>query len=251
LTGPAPRDDNASMRPSLLAVIFAAAAFAQRAPGPLPPVSEYRAGRTLDPIAVDGRLDEFTWAALPRMGRFINIQGGEEALTQATMAWDDDYLYAAFACADAAGWGTLMERDAELWNEEVVEVFLDPDGDGKNYAELEVSPHNVVVDLLIPAPGGLSAGDAKQWNIEGLRTAVAKSAAGWTVEIAIPWKSLAAAGVSDKPSIGARWRVGMYRIERPTPRQRTGADQLLAWSQTTRNFHEPQRFGWVEFVLKP
>ncbi|MEZ5366551.1 MAG: carbohydrate-binding family 9-like protein [Bryobacterales bacterium] len=233
-----------------LTLLFAAALGAQTLP-------EYRAGRTLDPIKVDGRLDEFTWAALPRLGQFHNIRGGDVPLTQSAIAWDERNLYAVFVCADRDPWGDMMQRDAHLWDQEVVEVFLDPDADGKNYPELEVSPHNIVVDLLIPAPGAISADEAAKWDIKGLQTAVAKSAAGWTVEMAIPWASLKEAGVKGPPKPGDRWRVGMYRIERPDglaaykKGSKMEKSQFLAWAPTKKSFHEPDKFGWVEWVLVP
>ena len=244
----------------------------------------YRVARTLDTVRVDGRLSEFTWAALPRVGRFTNIRRPDEkvpAATEAAMAWDDQNLYVAFACHDAEPWGTMFERDSRLWEQEVVEVFLDPDGDGKNYPELEVTPHNVVVDLLIPAPRS-GADTAAKWNIKGLRTAVGKHAGGWTVEMAIPWSSLGQGGITRTPKSGDRWRVGLYRIERPGGPEVAGkvvqlqkrleaaneaekktieseiealtaGRQFLAWSPTRveRGFHDPERFGIVEFVLKP
>jgi hypothetical protein len=244
----------------------------------------YRAARTMDTIQVDGKLDEFTWAAVPRVGRFTNVRNPgqtDPAPTQAAVAWDDVNLYVAFSSVDAEPWGTMKNHDDQLWEEEVVEVFLDPDGDGRNYAEIEVSPHNVVVDLLIPAPrqGG---GQAIRWNAAGLRTAVAMHAAGWVVEMAIPWRSLTDAGTDRAPGPGDRWRVGLYRIERPGGPSRTKEiaalreklaaasaeakaalqaqiDKLeaglewLAWSPTRveRGFHDPERFGMVEFVLQP
>ena len=266
------------LRRLVLGTLFVSTALAQFEP----PI--YRAARTLDAITIDGRIAEFTWAALPRVGRFTDIRQADQASaaqTQATVAWDDRNLYVAFVCTDDTPWGTMHERDSRLWEQEVVEVFLDPDGDGKNYPELEVSPHNVVVDLLIPAAGS-SVGAAIQWDIQGLRTAVAKQAAGWTVEIAIPWASLREAGTSVKPAIGDKWRVGLYRIERPggVPLgQRAGelrkqiaaasgdqkkllqidleelttGRQWLAWSPTRveKGFHDPERFGVVEFSLKP
>ena len=264
----------------LLTLIPVAGALAQQYAPPL-----YHAVRTQDDIRIDGKLDEFTWAALPRVGRFTDIRrpdNPDAAPTQAALAWDDTNLYAAFTCADPEPWGTMMQRDQHLWNEEVVEVFLDPDGDGQNYAELEVSPHNIVVDLLIPRQPNRStdASVAARWNIEGLRTAVSKHAAGWIVEIAIPWASLGEAGVTSAPRVGDRWRVGLYRIERPGGPSRIAriaelqkklegvaegeqaalradleglqaTSQALAWSPTRRSFHDPERFGVVEFVLRP
>src|SRR5713226_2219292 len=115
----------------------------------------YRAGRTLDPIQIDGKLDEFTWSALPRVGPFRLIHNPDAKprfSTEAAVAWDNANLYVAFTCRDSDPWSRMKNRDDHLWEEEVVEVFLDPHGNGQNYPELEVSPHNVVVDLLIPRP---------------------------------------------------------------------------------------------------
>ena len=226
------------------------------AAAPLIAQPEYRAARTHDAIAVDGRLDEFTWSVADQVGDFQDIRprpGKDRAPTQAMLAWDDRNLYVAFVCADAQPWGDMFERDMHLWDQEVVELFLDPDGDGLDYPELEVSPHNVVVDLLIPAPRKISADEAAKWDIQGLQTAVAKSAAGWTVEIAVPWRSLAEAGVNEAPAPGDKWRVGLYRIERPnglTKNRDDSDDQFLAWAPTEKSFHEPARFGTVEFVLR-
>lgn len=269
------------IHPFTLAMLLACtAAQAQEYTPPL-----YRAGHTRGDIRVDGKLDEFTWAALPRVGPFRNIRrpdSTDSLPTQATVAWDNDRLYVAFACVDPEPWGTMMQRDQHLWNEEVVEVFLDPDGDGQDYPELEVSPHNIVVDLLIPhrPNANTNASVAARWDIEGLETAVAKHESGWTVEIAIPWKSLAGGGVTSAPREGDRWRVGLYRIERPGGPGRVdriaelqkklegaaegqhaelrkelddlqASSQALAWSPTRRSFHDPERFGIVEFVLTP
>ena len=268
------------MTPRVLCLILGTAACAaQQAPLPV-----YRAVRTLDPIRIDGKLEEFSWAVAPRVGSFRHIRRPEERprlSTEAALLWDAENLYAAFACRDGEPWSRLEQRDQHLWEEEVVEVFLDPDGDGQNYAELEVNPRNVVVDLLIARPRS-DLPTALRWDISGLKTAVTRMAGGWVVEIAIPWKSLAAAGVAGPPAPGARWRVGLYRIERPggpakadqiarlaaevksAPearraeieerlRQLRSDDQFLAWSVTRaeRGFHDPERFGIVEFAEEP
>ncbi len=250
-------------------------------PASAPAVPTYAVGRTVDAITVDGRLDEMTWALLPRVGAMRLITDVHRAPafpTEAAMAWDDQHLYVSFACTDATAWARPHQRDDALWNEEVVEVFLDPDGDGTNYAEIEVNPDNVVVDLLIARPRG-SGPNARAWNAAGMKTAVQRHGAGWTVEIAIPWASLGDAGVSAAPSAGQRWRVGLYRIERPggvaksdrvramRDEARSAAadrkaaldkemqalqddDEYAAWSPTRadRGFHDPERFGIVEFA---
>jgi len=239
----------------------------------------YGARKTIDGIRVDGKLDEFSWAASPRVQSFrliTDVDRRPAFPTEAAIVWDERNLYVAFACRDREPWSRMKRRDDHLWEEEVVEVFLDPDGDGLNYPELEVSPNNVVVDLLIPKPRA-GASTAIRWDIAGLETAVVRHAAGWTAEVAIPWKSLAESGTSAAPKPGDQWRVGLYRIKRPggpakadqiaallkAPKDKPGvadelkklrsSDEYQAWSPTRpeRGFHDPERFGVVEFLDVP
>lgn len=262
----------------ILSALAGLPAFAQDAPVRLP---VYGVRRAVDPIRVDGRLDEATWALSPRVGemRLIHDPSRRPAFpTEATAAWDDTHLYVAFACSDAEPWARYTNRDERLWEEEVVEVFLDPDGDGRQYAEIEVSPTNVVVDLLIAAPRA-SGPNARRWDAAGLQTAVARHSAGWVAEIAIPWTSLVDAGVKAAPVPGDQWRVGLYRIKRPggvAKAERIGAlvserraaaearktaideeltalranDEYSAWSVTRAElgFHDPERFGMFLFM---
>jgi hypothetical protein len=211
----------------------------------------YAARRAVDAIRVDGRLDEASWRQAPRIREFRHIYDPARPLkfpTEAALVWDDRSLYIAFDCTDPEPWGRMKNRDDRLWEEEVVEVFLDPDGDGRNYAELEVSPNNVVVDLLLPQPRA-DTNAALRWNIAGLETAVGRREGGWIAEIAIPWGSLADAGVSAAPKPGDRWRAGIYRIKRPGGGTRKDEDEYAAWSLTRadRGFHDPERFGILEF----
>ena len=241
----------------------------------------YGARRAVDAIRIDGRLDEASWALAPRVGEIrliTDVTRRPRFPTEATIVWDDAGLYVAFSCTDHEPWARMKNRDDHLWEEEVVEVFLDPDGDGQHYAELEVSPTNVVVDLLIPRPRS-GEPDLTRWNIAGLRTAVGRHAAGWIAEMTIPWSALAAAGVSAAPKPGDQWRAGLYRIKRPggpakadqiallTGELKTAADdrkvaieqrlreiraddEYSAWSVTRpeRGFHDPERFGYLQFL---
>lgn len=209
----------------------------------------YRARRAVDRIVVDGRLDEQSWAAAERARGFRHIYDPDRPSkypTEAAIVWDDAHLYLAFDCTDPDPWGTLTKRDDHLWNEEVVEVFLDPDGDGRNYAELNVSPNNVVVDLFIPWPRADLVASLR-WDIAGLLTAVGRRDGGWIAEAAIPWASLEATGVRAAPAAGDEWRIGLFRIKRP--RGVTGEEEFLAWSLTRadRGFHDPERFGSLRF----
>jgi hypothetical protein len=231
----------------------------------MPPPAEYVAIRTATPPVIDGKLDDPIWQQAQPVGNFSAIIGGKSGkpvhATQAWMAWDDDNLYVAFKCEQPDVWGRMTKRDAHLWEENVCEVFLDPLGQGKSYKEIEVSPLNTVLDLNIAgAKNGAPLGDtdeAAKWNCEGLRTAVqvdgevnSGHTRGWTVEMAIPLKSIAPAG-SAPPRVGDVWRAQLYRIDRSGARNLKPDDpkaifEASAWSPTN-TFHAPEHFGRLLF----
>ena len=160
--------------------------------------------------------------------------------TQVRAAWSAEELRVLFHAADTHAWATLTERDAPLYEEEVVELFLDPTGDLESYFEIEVNPLNAVLDLVLRRNRSGYVKDFA-WRCESLRTAVVKSATAWSVELSIPFRSL----LGTPPNPGDRWRVNFCRIDRPpgVPRE------LSAWSPTGRaNFHTPERFGVLEFA---
>ena len=172
--------------------------------------------------------------------RDVETGAAPEQGTTVRAAWDADELRIQVHAQDRDAWATITQRDGPLWEEEVVEVFLDPVGDGECYFEFEVNPLGTVLDLVLRRN---RSGYAKNfaWNCEGLRTAVTKSEGAWTVEFAIPFRSLTA----EPPQPGAHWRVNFCRIDRPPARER----ELTAGSPTgRRSFHAPERFGVLEFV---
>lgn len=224
------------------------------------PLGVYRALPADEAPIIDGVLDDGIWARSEATEVFgLAGSEGPKAPVQRTVAkvaWDERNLYVAWDCQDPDIWGTMKERDAHIWDQEVVEVFIDPDGDGKAYREIEISPLNVVCDLNCSAAesSGYAPQDLEQalkWNCQGLRTAVKVRGTldkrddtdkGWTVEAAIPLAALIDG--NPKPVIGSQWRVGLYRIDRNgTP----PGLHMQSWS-ATEAFHNTARFGRLLFV---
>ncbi len=193
----------------------------------------------LPPLSADAG-SEF-WRGVEAVELREAVSGGmPEQGTAVRLAWDAAELRVLFHAKDAHPWATLTERDAPLYTEEVVEIFLDPVGDLESYFEIEVNPRNAVLDLALRRN---RSGYAKsmEWRCEGLRTRVELGVAGWTAELAIPHGSLIGGGM---PVAGDEWRANFCRIDRP-PRQ---PRELSAWAAPGRaNFHTPERFGIVEF----
>jgi hypothetical protein len=160
--------------------------------------------------------------------------------TRVRCAWDDAELRALFECVDEHVWATLTKRDDPLWEEEVVEVFIDAVGDHQSYFEFEVNPLNTVLDLVLRQNRSGWKKDVS-WDCEGFRSIVQRTETGWNAELAIPFGAIAAGA----PAIGAEWRVNFCRIDRPMDVPR----ELTAWSPTLMStFHETRRFGRLRFV---
>ncbi len=195
--------------------------------------------RDAGPLAADVS-SEF-WQKVPHANFSEAVSGGRpQQATSVRAVWNSAELRILFSVEDTHVWATLTERDGPLWEEEVVEVFLDPFGDLESYFEIEMNPLNTVLDLFLRRNRSGYAKDFS-WRCEGLRTAVTRTATGWNAELAIPFLSLSAAA----PQPGDRWRVNFCRIDRPQDRPR----ELTAWSPTGRaSFHTPERFGVLEFT---
>ncbi len=159
--------------------------------------------------------------------------------TRVTLSRTAACLRVGFQCEDAEPWATINRRDGPLFQEEVVEVFLDPFGDLECYFEIEVNPLNTVLDLMLRR---VRNGWHKEtaWRCQGLETSVTRTPTGWDAKLEIPFAALAPA----PPAPGAVWRANFLRIDRPAGSPR----ELSAWSPTGRNtFHVPARFGFLEF----
>lgn len=162
--------------------------------------------------------------------------------TEVRACWSPEYFYVQFVCQDSYMVSEYLHRDEPLYEQDVVELFVDDAGSGKEYIELEVSPNNVVFDALIRNDGGksITTSDIK-WDLTGLVTSVDHDEQGnWVCEITIP-----AVNFGNPPQRGRSWNVNFYRIDEDPQ----GIREYQAWSPTGEvNYHIPARFGKLEFV---
>jgi hypothetical protein len=227
-------------------------------------VANYTAIRTTRAITVDGKLDETDWNRAAE-GIFTETNTGNPVALKSTVRvlWDDQYLYVGFYFEDPDAWATITAEDGSLWNEEVAEVFIDPEGLGHSYYEHEINPVNTKVDLFVINAGQARNGVYKVWKdwdfSENLKQAVFVKGDGlregtadeyWSVEVAFPFEDIWTA--PRFPQIGDIWRIGFYRIERGKSGNTPGDDWYAALSPGLRaSFHSPWRFANVTFADKP
>ncbi len=210
----------------------------------------YTVYKTKQPITIDGKLDENVWIQTRPAEPFRNVSGSREVTpkTELRMIYDDENLYVSFVCMDEDIWTTYKRRDDPLYKQEVVEIYVDADGNGKTYYELQISPRNMVFDAYFPEvrKDMNLAYDAKMKTavtVDGTLDNRKDKDKRWIVEAAIPFASIADAR-NKPPKAREEWKMNFYRMERP----KKGGLAASMWSPTlVGDFHTPSRFGTVVF----
>ena len=104
--------------------------------------------RTAETIKIDGKLKENSWNLAQPTSSFVDISGEGFAKpiydTRAKMLWDDDYLYVSAVLEEKDIIARLTQRDTIIYHDNDFEVFIDPDGDGHHYFEIENNAREVV-----------------------------------------------------------------------------------------------------------
>lgn len=194
-------------------------------------------------MQINGDLSKLEWQFAEKVGLVDTVSG--EAPRQPTtvcLAWSNRYLYAGFECRDTYINATYRGFNDLLYEEEVVEVFIDDNRDLKTYLEFEVNPLNALLHYGIHnnLRGQIITFARTERKI---KTAVTREEQIWRAEIAIPFTEFLTAA-NEPPKPGDAWRINLYRIDRPAG----GGVEYSAWSPTGEaNFHIPERFGEIIF----
>jgi len=248
---------------------------------------KYLCHRVQDAILINGKLDEASWNQAPWTHDFVdlgpkNIAAHQTSApaprlkTRVKMLWDDDYFYIAADLEEPHVWGTLLWHDQIICLENNFEIFIDANGDNHNYIEIEINALNTVWDLVMDKPYRDKCKPDQAWNIRGLKKAVYVNGTlnnpgdvdnGWSMEMAIPWASIARYADSPcPPNDNDQWRVNFARTEfeheiitsQHTTKdvsnnayQKKDGGQVGIWSWSSHgvcNLHTPEMFGVVQFT---
>jgi hypothetical protein len=223
---------------------------------------------------IDGDIDEAIWQQGKWTSDFIDIEGDlkpkPSLQTNIKMLWDDSCLYLAARIYDPQVWATLKKHDDIVFRDNDFELFIDPVNTTHGYYEIEVNAINTIFDLYLNKPYRNQGGAVPGWDAHGLRTAVkiqgtlndpADTDKGWTVEMAIPFKSVNPGFKAAIPQHGTLWRINFSRVEYDTQVQNgqnvklkdaaSGRDlpeHNWVWSsQGVINMHYPERWGYLLF----
>lgn len=169
--------------------------------------------KTVHPPIIDGNLSEKAWRTATALSPFQNPEGTEmpKNPTEAFLMWDAQNLYIG-AKAYISNWQvpriSQTQQDSPIWEDESVEILLDPNPQTEVYYHLIVNPIGALFDQQVNAAGEPSFRFApadvqrrtqdsttKQFKAEhtwnsGTKVATQINAAFWSFEIALPRKVL-------------------------------------------------------------
>lgn len=205
--------------------------------------------KTSEKINIDGDLSD--WKT-PFLGPFVIHNSGEKATqnTFVSLSWNEENLYIAYRSTDSKIVGSSQKKDTQIFNtDDLVEIFIDPDGDGQNYIEIGVnafsSNYDVLLKCISPNCGGWNMSMA--FNISGLETVSKITPEGYNTEIKIPFSSLETIknGNFTKPKMGTKWRGNTFRIDYGNTTEYLA---LQPYKSLKFGFHQPEEFAVFEFM---
>jgi len=234
-------------------------------PEKLPPAHAL-AGRVEGEITIDGKLDEETWAKAQRLPvDMIHTKGIKtEPAGVFRMEWDDDNFYIGFEVPDDNIQAAGEEHDKcnIVPPNDVIEVFIDINGDSEHFFELHLNPLNAFNDIFIIRPPEDSPLQSRiryglmfinGWDMPEYETAATvdgtlnddKPDRKWCGEMRLPFKSLMMPIGKKNPAPGDTWRVQLVVQDGDVKDRR-----YMAWSPTYEGWfhHGIETWGRVEFA---
>jgi hypothetical protein len=205
--------------------------------------------KTSEKIIIDGDLSD--WKN-PFLGPFVIHNTGEKATqsTKVSLSWNDENLYIAYLSEDSKIIGTTQKKDSPIFEtDDLVEIFIDPDGDGQNYLEIGVNAFSTNYDLILKCISRDCGGwkTSLAFNVLDLETVSKMTDNGFSTEIKIPFASLEKIqnGNFSKPKIGTKWKGNAFRIDYGNTPEYLA---LQSYKSLKFGFHQPQEFAVFEFV---
>ncbi len=141
-------------------------------------------------INIDGKLEEEFWKGAERveLNYEVQITDNSPALqkTIAMALYNNEYLYFGFICYDSEPKSIrahITDRD-KMWEDDFVILMIDTYGDNQNAYQLAVNPYGIQGD-------GMRSGNFEDMRFDFVWYSMGLvSDSGWSVEIAIPFKSI-------------------------------------------------------------
>jgi len=173
---------------------------------------------------IDGKLDDDSWQNAVVLKDFYQIEPGDNVApsrkTELRIGYDPKFLYIAFICYDEPDKirATVAKRDS-IFSDDYVGFFLDTFNDKRKAFEAFFNPFGIQADGILTEGSGEDFSFDLVMESKGL-----VGETGYTVEVAIPFKSLRYEAGKDK-----LWGVHFFR------RIKRFENELNSWMPFSRS----------------
>ncbi|KAK6181283.1 hypothetical protein SNE40_009170 [Patella caerulea] len=224
-------------------------------------------------IVIDGKLDEQAWREVSWSAPFVDIRGEGSPTpryeTKMKLRYDDVNLYLAFYMEEPDVWANITKHDGPVYGDNCLQILIDTKQNNHKYKEIVMNALGTVSDIMMTKP---YIDDGEQqiiWEsdvkrsiyIDGSINDPNKPSTFWTVEMAIPFKSLFF-GVKHKHSVPSdrdTWRANFVRVEYEViankgkyEKKAGGGTDLWQWyANGVINSHIPDIWGLIQFRKLP
>jgi hypothetical protein len=158
------------------------------------------------PPVIDGKLDDEIWKSAVILKDFYQTQPGDNIApskqTEVMLGYDSRFIYLAFHCYDEPDKvrATIPKRD-DIWNDDYVGILFDTFNDKRKAYEFDYNP------LGVQADGIWTDGVNEDFSLDVVHESKGMvTNDGYTIEVAIPFKSIRFVGGKD-----AIWGVHFWR----------------------------------------
>ena len=180
--------------------------------------------------SIDGVVAEAEWAAAPRVTDFIQFQPNRgvpaEWRTVARVLYDDGHLYVAFEAEDTEPlMAQMTQRDAQLWNDDSVQIFIDSFHDRRSGYFFMTNVLGTQVDGRISEDGG---SNDNTWDAPWA-AAAQRTPYGYSVEVSIPFSAIKYVAGPD-----TTWGINLARTRRRSLERSYWAGPVDHWGRMSQ-----------------
>jgi len=255
-------------------------------------IPTYKPEKIATAPVIDGRLNEAVWQKATRSSAFKDLIHGTTTHrdTRVALLWDEQFLYVAYWIEEPKVEATLKERDSPIYENNDVELFI---AGKDAYYEFEINSFGTIYEVLFfwrdayqrdgyakmpefnekdplarpfngvgyKHPRGMRIG-FWSWDFPGLKSAVNIQGTinnnkdvdrGWTVELALPWRSMEILAKGDgrslPPKPGDVWKMDFSRFNTYKDNS-PGSNDSGGWAWSPHGVwdsHVPECFTEVTF----
>ena len=230
---------NSILKLTFLILLFNTCVFAQK--------KVYRIKHAVTNFIIDGLISD--WDSIPFSSNFVNHENGDTIASDINfkLSWDSLNLYGVIKVEDTFIDTNQTLHDSYIFKtDDCTELFIDFDGNGKNYLELGINPNAGYFDyhIISTKKSIYQFQSNSNWNLKGLEIKTSIKKDYYIIEFKIPFEDLATLpnGNFTQPKDQTIWKGNLFNIN-PTNKS------YNAWSPCySYGFHQPTKFGILQFL---